>query len=227
MKAVRYVVAQILGGYIACLLIYAQYQQLISLAEATLEAAGELETVNFTPNGPAGIFAFYVLPETNLGQAFLNEFVCDFLLGVTIWACLDPTNFMATPVSAPFIVALTYGLMVWSYSPVGVAANSARDIGGRLAAISLWGLKAGSGRYAALVALTNIPATILGGLFYEFIFTDSSRVITPSHVDYLTALQIHAEQENQDAIPHPRGPQASTTEIGTEGKTHVVTIQQV
>jgi len=38
-----------------------------------------------------------------------------------------------------------------------VAANSARDVGGRLAAMSIWGMEASGGKYAALAALTNIP----------------------------------------------------------------------
>lgn len=41
-----------------------------------LEAAGKLEAVLFTPNGPAGVFALYVAPGSNLGRVFLNEFVC-------------------------------------------------------------------------------------------------------------------------------------------------------
>ncbi len=56
-----------------------------------------------------------------------------------------------------------------------VAANSARDVGARLMALTIWGTRAGGGPYAALAALTNIPATILGALFYEFILMDSSR----------------------------------------------------
>ena len=61
-----------------------------------------------------------------------------------------------------------------------VAANAARDIGGRLAALTIWGLKAGGGPYAAIAALTNIPATIIGIIFYELFFTDSSRGMFPA-----------------------------------------------
>ena len=56
-----------------------------------------------------------------------------------------------------------------------VAANAARDVGGRLAVVTLWGTKAGGGSYAALAALTNIPATLIGAILYEFVFADSSR----------------------------------------------------
>ena len=41
-----------------------------------LEAAGKLDAVMFTANGPAGIFAIYATPGVSLGRIFLNEFVC-------------------------------------------------------------------------------------------------------------------------------------------------------
>jgi hypothetical protein len=56
-----------------------------------------------------------------------------------------------------------------------VAANTARDVGGRLAAIAIWGTRANGGRYAAIAALTNILATVLAYAFYEFALKDSSR----------------------------------------------------
>jgi hypothetical protein len=56
-----------------------------------------------------------------------------------------------------------------------VAANTARDVGGRLAAISIWGTRANGGSYAAIAALTNIVATVAAYASYEFFFKDSSR----------------------------------------------------
>ena len=72
-----------------------------------------------------------------------------------------------------------------------VALNSARDVGGRLFAISIWGLKgrseiycnkgfangipAAGGRYAAIAALTNIPGTLFAVFLYEIFLTDSDR----------------------------------------------------
>ena len=41
-----------------------------------LEAAGTLEAVMFTPNGPAGVFALYAPTGASLGRIFLNEFIC-------------------------------------------------------------------------------------------------------------------------------------------------------
>ena len=64
--------------------------------------------------------------------------------------------------------------------PPLVATNAARDVGARLMALTIWGLPASGGSYAAIAALTNIPATLLAVAFYEFILADSSRSAYPS-----------------------------------------------
>ncbi|KAA1467502.1 aquaporin-like protein [Dentipellis sp. KUC8613] len=179
--AARHIFAQILGGYIACLLIYLQWKQLITETEAGLAAKGKLDAIQFTPNGPAGIIAVYATPGSSLGIVFINEFVNSFVIALVIWACVDPTNHFLPPVVVPWVIGLTYAIAIWGYSPVGLAANSARDIGGRLAALTIWGTKASGGSYAALAALTNIPATILAYIVYEVCFADSSRVLQPCH----------------------------------------------
>ncbi|KAI0065096.1 aquaporin-like protein [Artomyces pyxidatus] len=174
-KGARYIVAQILGGYLTCLIIYWQYKTLIQETEQVLQLGGVYDTVNFTAQGPAGIFALYVSPTVGLGLVWVNEFIADFFIGLVIFTCLDVTNFLAPPIAGPWLVGFAYAVAIWAYSPNGLAANAARDVGGRLAAITIWGTKAGGGSYAAIAALTNIPATILSYLFYEIVFTDSSR----------------------------------------------------
>ncbi|KAI0661138.1 aquaporin-like protein [Cubamyces menziesii] len=198
-KALRYIVAQVLGAYVACLLVYVQWRDLIMEVIEILEAAGKLDAVMFTANGPAGIFAIYATPGVSLGRIFLNEFVCDFLIGLVIWACLDPTNFSAPPAAGPWIISFAYAVVVWGYSPVTVATNAARDVGARLMALTIWGMPAGGGSYAAIAALTNIPATLLAVAFYEFVLADSSRVVTPIHADFLAGHLAH-EEHSQGVI---------------------------
>jgi len=193
-KGLRYIVAQIFGAYIACLLIYVQYKDLISLVDRGLAARGLLESVQFTPNGTGGIFALYTLPGANLSRVFLNEFVTDTILSITIWACIDPTNFLVPPSAIPWVISFAYAIAIWGFAPAALAANSARDIGGRLAAITIWGTKASGGTYAALAALTNIPAMLFGVLLYEVFLADSSRVVSNQHLKYLIARQKHEEQ---------------------------------
>ena len=73
----RYIVSQILGALIACALVYNQWKSLIDEAEAVLLSAGAeaFAATQFTPNGPPGIFAFYLLPGQTIARVFLNEFV--------------------------------------------------------------------------------------------------------------------------------------------------------
>lgn len=66
-------------------------------------------------------------------------------------------------------------MVVWGFGPVGVAANPARDLGGRFAAMSLFGTVAAGGSHGAITALMSFPATLLAGVFYELVFNDSNR----------------------------------------------------
>jgi hypothetical protein len=61
-------------------------------------------------------------------------------------------------------------------------------------AITIWGTKAAGGRYAAIAALTNIPATILAALFYEYVFADSLRVVNPAQKLFRDAHLAHGNR---------------------------------
>jgi len=208
LKAVRYIAAQILGGYVACLLIYAQWHDLIRESELVLTAAGTLESTLFTPQGPAGAFGLYPLTGLNLGRVFLNEFVTDAFLALVIWGSIDPTNILITPQISPFVIALAYAVAIWGFGTTTLSANPARDIGGRLAAMSIWGMPAAGGSYAAIAALTSIPATMFGGLLYEIFLTDSSRVIPKAQREYMEVHHNHAhttsESGSSDVASHEK-----------------------
>ncbi|KAN0139032.1 Aquaporin-like protein [Lactarius tabidus] len=192
-QGARYIVSQIFGGFSGCMFVYWQWRTLIKEAEAALIAANKYDAVNFTNLGPAGIFALYSNPADPVGLVFLNELVSDFFIGIVISACLDPTNFFAPPAAAPWIIGLTYGTAIWGFSPNGLAANTGRDVGGRLVAIAIWGTKANGGSYAAIAALTNILATLLAYSFYEFVLKDSSRVVTITGKEFRDGHAAHLE----------------------------------
>ncbi|KAG0706809.1 aquaporin-like protein [Suillus ampliporus] len=195
-KAARYIFAQILSGYLTCFIIYVQWKDLLVVAEGVLIEKGLYDTMMFSSTGPAGVFGLYVAPGTNLHRVFLNEFVTDFVIGLVIWGCLDPTNHMIPPAVAPWLIGMAYGVSVWGYSPVGVATNSARDLGGRLMAMTIWGSQASGGTYAAITALTNIPATICAALTYELFLGSSTRTLTTHHVQFLRAHKQYYEDNN-------------------------------
>lgn len=193
LKAVRYVIAQVLGAFIACLVIYVQYHDQIKELTLALEAQGVFDRINFTPQGIAGSFAFYPPVGSSLRYIFFNEFVCvstlsisqspchylffcqTFILGLVIWACVDPTNFYVPTSCFSVVIALGYAMIIWGYAPIGLAANTARDVGARMMAVAIWGSKANGGTYAAISALTNILATWVSLIVYNGLLADSSR----------------------------------------------------
>ncbi|KAJ7473375.1 putative aquaporin 2 [Mycena latifolia] len=191
LKGARYIAAQIFGGYIACLLIYLQYRTPLLAIQAKLPAE-TLAAIQFTPNGPAGIFGLYLQPGSNIGQVFVNEFVCDFMLAMVIFGAVDPSNVLVPPAAAPFIIAMAYAVAIWGFSAVGLSANTARDLGGRFAAMTIWGKDAaGPSNYAAVAALTNIPATILACIVYELMFVDSDRVVPDAQREFHDIHALH------------------------------------
>ncbi|KAF7968970.1 hypothetical protein HWV62_28769 [Athelia sp. TMB] len=216
-KALRYIFAQILGGFIAIGLIYVQYKDLIALANETLIATKGAEyaaAIQFTPNGTGGIFALYTLPGANLVRVLLNEFVTDTVLGLVIWAILDPTNMLIPPQAGPWVVSFAYAMAIWGFSPTALAANAARDVGGRLIALCIYGTQASGGSYAALAALTNIPAMLFAAWLYEIFLTDSSRVMSRSHLEFMQAHQKHHEAMHENNAADSGLPTGSSSSVG-------------
>ncbi|TFY73983.1 hypothetical protein EWM64_g10029, partial [Hericium alpestre] len=105
--ALRHIVAQVLGGYIACLFVYLQWKTRIAEAEAALIAQGTFEAVQFTSAAPAGILALYTPPGASLGLVFVNEFICDFVIGLVTWSVIDPTNAFVPPAVVPWAIGLS------------------------------------------------------------------------------------------------------------------------
>jgi len=213
-KVPGFIVFQVLGGTFACLLVYGQNRTTLLTLEGLLKFAGQYDAVQFTPNGIAGIFALYTQPGANLRDVFMNEFFVDFFLGLIIWGSMDPTNYFIPPPAAPWVIAFAYAAMIWGFSPGALAANAARDVGGRIMALMIWGPAAAGGKYAAIAALTNIPATLFAILVYELIFTDSSRVITSAQQDFLNGHRAHLT--HKELHPDERRQNSSGSVSSTE-----------
>ena len=79
---------------------------IVQTAIDVLKEAGTYESTMFTSSGPGGIFGLYVNPGSNLGYVLVNEFVCDFILGLCVFGVLDPSNHLATPTTMPWLIAL-------------------------------------------------------------------------------------------------------------------------
>jgi len=201
LKTLRYIVAQTLGAYIACLFVYSHWKVFIDEAEVLLMAAGpaQFAATQFTPNGIPGIFVPYIMPEQTLPRAFMNEFVNCTLIALIIWAAVDPTNYFVPPALTSFVISFAYGITIWGFAVPGVALNTARDMGARLMAITIWGLPAGGGGYAAIASLTNIPATLFAACIYEFFLVDSDRAIPGFHMDFISNNMKHGRMQQHDS----------------------------
>lgn len=231
-KAFRYITAQIFAGYITSLIVYVQWKDLLEAAEKVLIENGSYDSKMFSSSGPAGVFALYATPGMNLARVFMNEFVTDFLIGLVIWGTLDPTNQMVPPAAAPWLVGMSYGVAVWGYSPTAIAANTARDVGGRLMALSIWGLKASGGNYAVIAALTNIPATVFAALVYELFLGSATRTLTPHHIPFLKAHKQYYEDNKIAPYGYLEGlnarrEQSESFELNSEDKVRESRIETV
>jgi hypothetical protein len=97
-----------------------------------------------------------------------------------IWTVLDPANPFVTPGTAPFIIGLAFGSMVWGFADVTIATNTARDLGTRIVAAIFFGKDAFQ-PYSAIYILGNIPAALFATTVYELVFRDSIKKIASGH----------------------------------------------
>jgi len=116
---------QLLGGYIASLLIYAMWKPEIDGYEALLRAGG-LEAEIFTNTGPGGIFALFPPDGRSNGTLFINEFVATVGIAMVIWSQLDSTNVFTVPSAAPYTIGLAFAVAIWGFSTGGLAGELIR-----------------------------------------------------------------------------------------------------
>jgi len=171
-KVPYYIVAQVFGAFLAGLLLMGQYREQFTAFEAELTAAG-LPLVG--PQTPASVLCSFPLSsQNNQGYLFFIEFfVCSFI-GLVIWAVLDPANPFVSPQSAPFVIGLAYGSMIWGFATITISTNLARDLGTRMVAAIFYGPTVFTFKnYAWISILVNIPATFMATGIYEMFLRDS------------------------------------------------------
>jgi len=175
-KVPYYIFAQILGSFVAGLLLMGMYwQQLSAYAEVT-KAAGLGTVFN---GGPASVLCSFPAENQSLGYLFLIEFFVDSYIGIVIWAALDPANPFISPASAPFVIGLAYAAMIWGFADITISTNLARDLGTRMVAAIFYGGEAFSFKsYSWISILINVPATLFATGYYELLMRDSLQKIS-------------------------------------------------
>jgi glycerol uptake facilitator protein len=173
-KVIPYIIAQVLGAFVAAAILYFVYKGAIDNAIAHA-AAGKNNVVD------AAGYVFYTSPKPFVGTfgAFGDEFIGTALLTGLIFALVDARN---QPVQAnlnPFIIGLLIMAIGASFGlNTGYAINPARDFGPRL-----WIAIVSGG--ASLNAYTWIPivAPLLGGVVGAFIYDFTiGKVIEARHL---------------------------------------------
>lgn len=176
-KIPHYILSQILGAFVAGLLVMGVYwPEIHAFAAQNIDKHG---TAVYN-GGAASIFCPFPNPEQkNLGYLFMLEFFVDSFVGTVIWACLDPTNPFVSPTSIPFTIGLVYATMIWGFAANTISTNLARDLGTRIVAVIFFGPEAfGYMHYCWIALLVNVPATVVGTAYYEFLLRDSLRRVS-------------------------------------------------
>lgn len=181
-KAPYYILAQILGAFIAGLIVYGQYYENFRLFRLALEAT-EANIVGLA-NTPSAVLApMPQVYQTNQGYLFFIELFASSFLGLVIWAVLDPANPFVTPASAPFAIGLAYGVMYWGFYDVTVSLNTAKDLGTRCVAAIFFG----GGAFPTMAwipILVNILGFFIATTTYELFLRDSLDRIGMGHADH-------------------------------------------
>ncbi|KAL3426845.1 MIP family channel protein [Phlyctema vagabunda] len=158
-----YLLAQILGAFIAALIAFGIYQKDI----LTFAGSG----VSLMDSGTLGSFITYPRNAWVDGStAFFNEFVGTAILAIAVLALGDDTNAPPGAGMSAFIIGLVIVVlsMAFGYN-TGAALNPSRDLGPRLAVLAL-GYGGDVFRNAYWVYgpwLATISGAILGGFLYD------------------------------------------------------------
>ncbi|EGG05985.1 uncharacterized protein MELLADRAFT_107041 [Melampsora larici-populina 98AG31] len=190
-KVIPHILSQMLGAIAATLCIYGVYGQSFHAIELGMELAGKKSLI-ISPLGPAGVGAILPGASQNLGQVFFGELLVGIILGLIIFGALDAHNPFLSRSSIPFLISMAYFIAIIGFAPNTIVLNTARGLGGQIATSMIYGGKVfGNSSFIALATLTNIPATMLGGLLYKFVLEnqDSASVTTSTNSKKIQSTQ--------------------------------------
>ena len=163
-KVPAYVLAQMLGAFVASAVVYATY------ADAFRAFDGGVRQIDGAL-GTAGIFATYPQPYLTLIGGFVDQLVGTALLAIGILAVTDQSNNAPPRWMAPVLVGgIVVAIGVAFGFNAGYAINPARDLGPRLfTAVAGWGggvFTAGGGWWWVPVA-APIFGAVVGVVLYD------------------------------------------------------------
>lgn len=187
-----YILAQMLGAFVAALIVYANYKSAFDMYEGV-----GVRTVS-GPTSTAGIFCTYPAPFMTRTGMFFSEFIASSLLMIGIYAINDENNLPAGNLGPLCMFFLIFGLGASFGWETGYAMNPARDFGPRVASRAIgYGNEVFSagGYYFWIPIVAPVLGTTFGGFVYDFIaFTGAD---SPINMPYMGLNRITASGDNK------------------------------
>ena len=178
-KTAPYVVAQLLGAFVASCVVYLTYREALTAFDGGLRQVGGA-------HGTAGIWATYPQPFLSVFPGgFIDQVVGTALLVGVIFGISDSRNSPPPASLAPVLVGLLVLLIGATFGfNSGYAINPARDFGPRVfTAVAGWGnevFRAGNGWWWVPIVAPCIGG-LLGGWAYDVCvgnrFADAGRFV--------------------------------------------------
>lgn len=168
-KVPGYIIAQILGAFVAAALVFVNYRDAIGAFESASGIVRDGEGGNTT----FSIFATFPAPYfgDSLIGPFIDQVIGTALLVLLILAVVDTLNLAPRSNLGPFIVGLIVAAIGMSYGAnAGYAINPARDFGPRLFAyLAGWGQWAfpGINSYWWVPIVGPIVGGVIGAFIYD------------------------------------------------------------
>jgi glycerol uptake facilitator protein len=173
-KVVPYWIAQVLGAFVAALILYFVYQgALVHALSLEHLSIGQIAQP-LTNNGSAGFgWVFYTFPKEFVGTfgAFCTEFIGTALLVGLIFAIVDVRNQPVQSNLNPLIIGLLVVAIGASFGlNTGYAINPARDFGPRLwiAIVSGGASFAEDNYYFWIPIVAPLLGGVVGALIYDY-----------------------------------------------------------
>ncbi|WP_340616492.1 MIP/aquaporin family protein [Xenorhabdus entomophaga] len=165
-KVLPYIIAQMLGGFVAALIIYMMYYNLFLDYEQVHNTVRGSQESLFT----AGVFSTYPAAQLSVLQAFIVEVIIAAVLLCLILALTDDGNGIPRGPLAPLLIGILIAVIGGSFGPLtGFALNPARDFGPKLVAyLAGWGDIALTGGRDIPYCLVPLVAPVVGAILGAF-----------------------------------------------------------
>ncbi|NRN29939.1 MIP/aquaporin family protein [Photorhabdus heterorhabditis] len=165
-KVIPFIIAQMIGGFVAAAIVYTMYYNIFLDYEQVHNIVRGTSESLFT----AGVFSTYPMASLSIPQAFMIEAIIAAVLLCLIMALTDDGNGVPRGPLAPLLIGILIAVIGGAFGPLtGFALNPARDFSPKLVAyLAGWGDIALTGGREIPYCLVTLTAPIIGGIIGAF-----------------------------------------------------------